>query len=400
MIYMIFLIYTSLLIFLIFLIIYLFYLKGFKNNLFMESFTASVVPNSVQLEEANGGMPISVSIIICARNEEKNIKNLLDSLLHQDCHKENLEIIVANDQSEDDTQKILDEYTSKYSFIKSFHVQNRDKAHSPKKNALKQAIDKASGDIILLTDADCVPTEKWVLSHLLMYQKYPETDMVVGLSKTNIKNNNSQSEIGTTKLCQIFENIDFLILMFAAQGAIQSGHPFSCSGQNLSYRKKSFYDVSGFAGLESYISGDDLLLLQKFVKQGKTIKFAAFKDAFTETIPTNSWKELLNQRARWASNLKAMLKMNIRFFIYLLSCFICIGLMPFIAIFLYVIKALNDYSFIKLALNKWEFYEILHPNTEFNISPLLIWFVISPFYMMIVTILGIFSIFKWKDRRG
>jgi cellulose synthase/poly-beta-1,6-N-acetylglucosamine synthase-like glycosyltransferase len=349
---------------------------------------------------------LSASIIICARNEEKNIGNLLDALMAQDYPMSQIEVIVADDQSTDVTATILCEYSRRYPQIRHFCVEGREQSVSPKKNALTQAIDLATHEIILLTDADCLPTKHWVSSHLNVYSSEPLVDMVVGFSQTNCPDDPS--------VVQKFEYIDFMILMFAAQGAVQSGKPFSCSGQNLSYKKESFTKAGGFVGIENNISGDDLLLMQRFVSSGMIVSFANERDAYTTTQPANSWRDLCNQRARWASNLKAMRSINHRFYIYLLSCFVCMSLLPMFFVLslllftfsggihttaivaltaMLVIKYATEYSFVQFAMN-------LYQRTEKDIKYYPLWLLICPIYTIVVTTKGIFSAFQWKDRRG
>ena len=325
-----------------------------------------------------------VSVVVCARNEEKNIRNLLESLVTQDYDPAYVEIIIANDQSTDGTEQVLLDYSENYSNISYIDVKDRGQAVSPKKNALRQAISRAKGEIILLTDADCEPSPNWISSHIGIYTESPETDMVVGFARTKMPNHT---------MCQIYEHVDFLILMFAAQGAIQAGIPFSASGQNLSYKKSVYDELNNFEGLEGYISGDDLLLLQKFVGNKKKVKFACYLNSFTETQPVNSWKELFNQRARWASNMKAMPRMNFRFFVYLISCFICIGILPFTAFYLYAVKVFSDMYYILYALES-------HKLEKFDKYSLVLWVIFSPFYVLIVTFRGMCSIFEWKGRIG
>ena len=366
-----------------FLIIYLFFLFRFMKSFYMENIS------NLEFDKSNDNSSfsnLSVSIIIVARNEEKNIKNLIEALLNQNHNFENIEIILANDQSTDNTENIFKYYSDSYNFIHYFNVEDRENAISPKKNALKQAISRATGDIILLTDADCIPSKNWIRSHISMYQQYPDTDMVAGFSKTlqneaSIENKDSFF----TKIVKQFEHNDFLILMLAAQSAIQGKRPFSCSGQNLSYKKQAFNDVNGFSVIDKFISGDDILLMQKFVKANKIIRFAAYFDCYTETYPVNSFRELINQRARWASNLRPMLYMNPIFFMYLLTCFVCIGLMPLFAFYFYLIKILFDYIFIKKGLTHWGIK-----------NKLALWYIISPVYILIVSFLGIFSVYRWK----
>jgi GT2 family glycosyltransferase len=252
---------------------------------------------------------------------------------------------------------------------------------SPKKNALTQAIARATGDIIFLTDADCIVSPNWIRSHLSMYEKYPNTEMVVGFAKTRLSNK--------PNICEKFEHIDFLILLYAAMGAIQSGTPFTCSGQNLSYKRQSYYDVAGFNMIDKYLSGDDFFMMQKFRLNGKEIRFASYSHAFTETAAIGKWRELFCQRARWASNFKASLKFNPIFLLYLFTCFISFTA----GIIVYPIKVFFDFRFVRFAY--LEYY-----GQKDNLTRLLIlWWIITPFYMLIVLFLSVFSLYNWKGRR-
>ena len=71
--------------------------------------------------EYNQDLPF-VSVVIAARNEEKNISGLLDDLIGQSINKNNFEVIVSNDRSEDETEKIITKYSKQHEFIKCIHV--------------------------------------------------------------------------------------------------------------------------------------------------------------------------------------------------------------------------------------------------------------------------------------
>ncbi|PJC50095.1 MAG: glycosyl transferase [Nitrosopumilales archaeon CG_4_9_14_0_2_um_filter_34_16] len=93
-----------------------------------------------------------VSVILPARNEEKFLGNCLESLLDQDY--ENYEIIVIDDSSEDSTGKIISDFAKKNS--KVIHVPARAKPEGwmGKNWACMEGYRRASGDILLFTDAD------------------------------------------------------------------------------------------------------------------------------------------------------------------------------------------------------------------------------------------------------
>lgn len=90
---------------------------------------------------------ILVSVIVPAYNAEKYIAFCLDSIISQ-THK-NLEIIVVNDGSTDNTGKICDEYAKKDSRIKVIHQENHGVAYT--RNI---GLDNASGEYFAFIDSD------------------------------------------------------------------------------------------------------------------------------------------------------------------------------------------------------------------------------------------------------
>ena len=115
------------------------------------------------------------SVVIAARNEEHNLPSLLKDLVNQTIDKNNFEVIISNDRSEDKTGEIINKYSTKYEFIKGIHIKEKfDMA--PKKHALEKAINSSRGEIILSTDADCRVTNSWAQSMAALVNN---TDKVV-----------------------------------------------------------------------------------------------------------------------------------------------------------------------------------------------------------------------------
>src|SRR6202142_17093 len=96
----------------------------------------------------------SVSVLIPMHNEEKVAANILDLLVEADYDMDKLEIIPINDFSKDRTREILDGYAERYSIIKPLHRYEGDRG---KPVALNAAMEKASGEIIIVFDADYLP---------------------------------------------------------------------------------------------------------------------------------------------------------------------------------------------------------------------------------------------------
>ena len=93
-----------------------------------------------------------VSIILPARNEEKFIGKCLDSLIKQDY--ENYEIIVIDDSSDDATGEIISKYAKRDSKIIPVSARPKPEGWMGKNWACMEGYEKASGDLLLFTDAD------------------------------------------------------------------------------------------------------------------------------------------------------------------------------------------------------------------------------------------------------
>jgi cellulose synthase/poly-beta-1,6-N-acetylglucosamine synthase-like glycosyltransferase len=89
----------------------------------------------------------SVSVVIVAYNEEKNIVARLENMLQQNYPKERLEIIVSSDGSTDRTVEFASTFTNQQVFVTELNS-NQGKAV-----ALNQAVSMATGEIIVFTDA-------------------------------------------------------------------------------------------------------------------------------------------------------------------------------------------------------------------------------------------------------
>ena len=90
---------------------------------------------------------MKVSVIVPVYNVEKYIKKCLDSLVNQTLN--GVEIIVVNDGSPDNSQKIIDEYTKKYKNVKSYIKENGGLS-----DARNYGIKKATGEYISFVDSD------------------------------------------------------------------------------------------------------------------------------------------------------------------------------------------------------------------------------------------------------
>lgn len=229
----------------------------------------------------------NVSIIVAARNEEDNILRCLKSLDKVDYPEERLQIILVDDRSTDKTGNIIENYIfNKPKFTKIVTKKEIGRLKG-KTNALANALEIATGEIILTTDADCAMTPTWVKATVSYYQD--DVAMVNGFT--------TQSAVsGFTGM----QAIDFIYLLIVAAGTINLGTPISCIGNNMSYRKKAYFEVGGYENLPFSITEDfNLLNAINKLKKYKII-YPLDKDALVTSTACKDVRALYHQKKRWS----------------------------------------------------------------------------------------------------
>lgn len=226
-----------------------------------------------------------VSVIICAKNEDDNLKKNLELILEQDYP--DYEVIVVNDRSVDDTADILREYTSKYSHLKIVEIKDDDyiKAEG-KKFAMTLGIKKAQYDILLLTDADCQPTSKqWLASMKSNFSE--DVDIVLGYGGYARKG---------SLLNWLIRYDTFLTALQYFSYAL-AGLTYMGVGRNMAYRKHLFFDNKGFGSHNHIASGDDDLFINKVAAKAK-VRIEVDAEAHTVSEPKLTWGEWFHQKKR------------------------------------------------------------------------------------------------------
>jgi len=227
-----------------------------------------------------------LSIIVAARNEANNLKSLLPALYKQ--NHPDFEIIVVNDQSYDETYDLLKAESEQNSNLKVVTVENTPEHVNSKKYALTLGIKAAKNDLLLLTDADCIPeSEDWATT---MAARAGKKQFVLGFSdyikKPGLLNYFIRFET-------IFSGIQYLSL-----AAI--GKPYMGVGRNLAYRKSLFLNNKGFNGYMHVVGGDDDLFVNKHANKSN-ISLATGADTIVYSHPKETWKSYLKQKLRHLS---------------------------------------------------------------------------------------------------
>jgi len=230
----------------------------------------------------------SVSIIICAKDEESCIEDCIKSLLSLDYPKEKLEVVLVNDRSRDRTKEIMLDYAAKYPSLKYMEPAESTGKLKGKANALMQALKTASGEIIFTTDADIEVNPKWV-REIIKY--YNETTGIVS----------GYSVIDPAGLTSGLQSLDWIYLLSVASGGDGIGIPISCVGNNMSYRMKAYNDVGGYEKIKFSVTEDFMLLQQIYKKTSYKTKFPINDDTKNVTLPCSTLKQLIRQKKRWAA---------------------------------------------------------------------------------------------------
>lgn len=230
-----------------------------------------------------------VSVIVSARNEGHNLRNFLQTLLEQDYPM--YEVIVVNDGSEDDTQKVLDEYVVKYPRLKTTFVPQQARVLSSKKLALTLAVKAARYDYLLLTDADCRPESRyWIREMMHGFEQKDGVEIVLGYGAYFHRCSH------LNRLIQY----ETLVTGLQYMGFARAGHPYMGVGRNLAYKKDLFVRNNGFVGLAAEQAGDDDLFVNRLATAQNTAVVSS-PASVTWSVPKTTFYGWYHQRKRHLS---------------------------------------------------------------------------------------------------
>jgi cellulose synthase/poly-beta-1,6-N-acetylglucosamine synthase-like glycosyltransferase len=117
-----------------------------------------------------------ITILVPMHNEEAVANDVMTQLTKIEYPRDKFEVIPINDHSSDSTREILDGYAAKYPFIKPLH---RDTGGRGKPHGLNDAMELATGDIIIVFDADYIPS-KGIVRDIAICFKDQQVGAVMG----------------------------------------------------------------------------------------------------------------------------------------------------------------------------------------------------------------------------
>ena len=237
--------------------------------------------------EARPDATPAVSVIVCAHDEEKNLKELIPLLLQQDYP--DFEIIVVEDRSNDSTYDYLLQATADHPRLKMVRVKYLPDHITGKKFAITLGVKAAAYDWVLLTDADCRPFgNQWIRA--MAAHMTADKQIVLGFSPYLV----------LPGYLNAFVRFESLITAIQFMGLALLNRPYMGTGRNLAYRKSLFLDNKGFNKHLTINGGDDDLFVNQHAVPGNTAVNLETR-GIVRSIPKSTWRKFLYQKLRHLS---------------------------------------------------------------------------------------------------
>lgn len=349
------------------------------------SFTALGFSLKTRFKGRQKSVLLPITIITCARNEEKNIGLFLKTLLNQNYDLSLIELILIDDASDDLTankaKMLLKNSPVSYRIISNT-------IRKGKKQSLSEVIPNARHELILIRDADTFTLSSNYIQSIADFYTQFKCDLIIG--PVAIANS-----FGLLWSLQAIENS---ILAIVTCGSSYFNQAFLCNGANLIFTKSLFQKTGGYSSHLTVSGGEDIFLLEDAKKADAKIQYLKSKDALVYTYPFFSFTRVLNQKIRWSSKFKSNTNLLNR--VFALTVFfcnfcwlICLALLtvpPYQmkALMFITLKVIFDILLLLLSLGFIKNKSILW----YSIPALFLY----PFYAVMVGLGAVFVKPKWK----
>lgn len=226
-----------------------------------------------------------VSILIPARNEEQVIGRIIQRMTELTYPKDNMQIIVIDDASTDDTGKIVEEYAKNYSYIKVTHRTPREWG-KVKASALNAGLKYAEGEILLYFDADYYPQADIIEKLVTEF-----VDPKVGAVQGRVTVLNEPKNI-VTRLVAL-ERVGGYRVDQQARDSL--GLIPQLGGTAVAIRRKLLESLDGWD--ESILAEDTDLTFRVYLA-GYKVRYVNDAESYEEAV--ENWRAYWKQRCRWA----------------------------------------------------------------------------------------------------
>jgi glycosyltransferase involved in cell wall biosynthesis len=228
-----------------------------------------------------------VSVIVCGWNELENLQKLIPRLLEQNYPQ--FELVIVDDRSHDECYDFLLFESFKHDKMRLVRINETPDHITSKKYALTLGIKAARYDIILLTDADCMPqTNDWI--HQMQQKFSREKQVILGYSPYRYHKGFLNFMIRYETFYTAAQYFSFTL----------AGLPYMGVGRNLAYTKSLFIANNGFHSHLRILGGDDDLFVSE-VATPKNVAICIEKQAHVVSVPKTSFTAWYRQKRRHLS---------------------------------------------------------------------------------------------------
>ncbi|MBC6368361.1 glycosyltransferase [Algoriphagus sp. AK58] len=314
--------------------------------------------------KAKAGEFPMVSVLVAARNEEENLPGLLKSLSELDYPLEKLEILFADDQSEDQTPDLIQIWAEGYPNRKLISIlPDQTKLFHPngKANALAILAKQAKGELFFFTDADCQVPRAWIKEAVSCFEK--GLGILIGITQVRSKG-----------LFSRMQELDWWNTLGMVKVVTDLGYATTGLGNNMIISREAYEKSGGFEGLPFSLT-EDLEISRSVRKAGYRLVHQVNPQLLVITKAEANWKDLLRQRKRWMNGVmslspgwKILLGIQFLFFPavgYILVKHLFLGLgvwllkIIFQGVFLSQIASRAGQKLKLISLSVFDFYQIL-----------------------------------------
>jgi len=225
-----------------------------------------------------------VSVIVCARNALEQLQSLIPVIQNQDYP--DFELIIVDDRSDDPTYDFLLERKAQGKGFKLVRINFTPEHTNSKKYALTMGIKSASHELLLFTDADCVPvSDQWIKEMVSEFDH--EKEIVLAYAPY-------QRLPGLLNHLIRFDTFYTAVQCFSFALA---GMPYMGVGRNLAYKQSLFFKLKGFYKHVNLTGGDDDLFVNRAANPENTAISLKFESQ-TVSEPKTTWKAWYKQKLR------------------------------------------------------------------------------------------------------
>ena len=337
-----------------------------------------------------------IAILLAVRNEATYLPECLDHLLATDYPADRWCIWVGNDQSEDATLTIAQQYAERDSRVRLINVTGQLGEAQAKANVIAHLVQASAqsdhpADMLLITDADVRVTPNWARA-LVRRGRAGSPSCPVGIV-TGV------TVVAGRGAGAAWQRIDWLWALGMVKVASDLGIPVATLGNNMLLRRQAYEATGGYETLPFSIT-EDFQILHQTVAGGYDFRNCIDADTLVTTQPMRSLAELLQQRKRW---MRGALQLPV----YLVGILVLQALfLPFVCVLagqnmalaggLWVAKAVSQGVFIFLVIRKLRLPRSLRRQT--------LWYVLG--FELYVSVLSLVSLLyyllptglQWKGR--